>query len=170
MKFFVNVKKEGYAMKKMLLVIGLLFSLMVMAPQVCFCNEPPPGTWTIIGPPLVGTWIVDYVSGPVDGLYTYSFKFTGCCAVCFDGACHANKVSKEWTDTSTYAISEFTQEMFQDYNVQGIVSKKCNPIDATTGVEHQDAVVYTILTFGMSDIDGDGVDELVGDVVMYYWK
>jgi hypothetical protein len=79
-------------------------------------------------------------------------------------------VSIQWTDTSSLALYEFTQDMFQDYNVSGIVSKKCNPINVDTGVAYQNAVVYTFLTFGMIDIDGDGEDELVSEVVMYYYK
>jgi hypothetical protein len=155
-------------MKKIVMVSILLISFIMIAPQICFCNEPPscPLGWTIIGPPVVGTWVVDYVSGAYPN-YNLSFKFKGCCANCFDGG-KTSKVNIEWLDTLPVMPEEIELEVIQDYSIPGRGPGKCNPI--VEGTELKDLVVTTILKFdNQTDIDGDGYKELVADVVMYYW-
>jgi len=157
-------------MKKILMVSILLISFILIVPQISFCNEPPgcgANDWTIIGPPVVGTWVVDYL-GDVNGIPNLSFKFSGCCADCFD-KCTTSKVKIEWTDSALGLMPEgISQENIQDYNIPGRGTKKCNPI--VNGIELKDLVVHTILKFdNQTDIDGDGIKELVAEVVMYYW-
>ena len=117
-------------MKKILLGTMLILSMLFVVTPFASAGEPPScGGWTLIGPPLVGTWVIAYVSGPDEnGLYTLSFKFSGCCADCLEGKCNANKVSIEWTDTLMKAPGDISEGDVQNYNVQGIISKKCNPM------------------------------------------
>ena len=157
-------------MKKIVMVSILLISFILIAPQICFCNEPPVCDygWTIIGPPVVGTWVVDYV-GLVNGLPNLSFQFSGCCADCFGNCKPSCNVKMKWTDSTLGVMPKDIRLLdIQDYSIGNMAPKNCNPI--VEGTELKDLVVTTILKFdNETDIDGDGVIELVAQVVMYYW-
>jgi hypothetical protein len=159
-------------MKKILLVSILLIPLMLMTNQIAYSGVEPPDCgangWTLIGPPVVGTWVVDFV-GYLNGSPSLLFEFKGCCADCFENCKASCNVRIKWTDNILGIMPEEIRfEDVNNYNIAGRGPKNCNPI--VNGTELKDLVVTTFLKFdNQSDIDGDGVIELVTEVVMYYW-
>ena len=155
--------------KKILLVSIVLISLMFITSQIAFASEPPPcnNGYTILGPPVVGTWVLDYISG--SGPYTLNATFKGCCANCF-GDCKAScniRIEFPLYDM-VYLPEQIPITFLENLNVAGWGPKNCNPI--VGGLELKDLIIKTILKFdNQTDIDHDGKKELVADVVMFYW-
>jgi hypothetical protein len=67
-----------------------------------------------------------------------------------------------------YLPEQITRQDFLYLNIPGFGPKNCNPV--VDGTELKDWVIETILNFeNQTDINGDGKNDLVADVVMYYW-
>jgi hypothetical protein len=155
-------------MKKILLVGVLLTALMFITTPIASAGEPPPcgGPWTLLGPPVVGTLVIKYVG--TDGVNNIlSFKFKGCCADCFkrceEPSCDVIiKFEKPLYNTLPEDITEVD---LQNYNVPGWGPKGCF---SRKGGE--DLVVTNILKYEIKDKDGDGINEVFADIVMFYWQ
>lgn len=157
-------------MKKSLLVEASFIILMLVIAPIASAGEPPTGCtngYYIIGPPIVATLVVNYVSG--EGPYELKGTFRGCCAQCFDD-CRAFNVKFEVPfDNSPYLPEQYTEGSLQYLNVGAWGPKNCNP-ENESGEPIVTLIIETILKFDNTrDIDGDGWKELVADVVMYYW-
>jgi len=160
-------------MKKILLVSILIIPLMLITGQTGNAVEPPncQHGFTIIGPPIVGTFVVDLMSVNPPGspfLYTLSAEFNGCCADCFSQCKASCNVKFKFTFGLNLLPEEIPLTFVQNQNLPGFGPKNCNP--AVGGFELKDLVIHDILTFEKKDIDRDGVNELVANVVMYYWQ
>jgi hypothetical protein len=156
-------------MKKTSLVSILLISLMAITIPVGYAGEPPPCSngYALIGPPVVGTVVIKYLSG-TDPYYLLSYVFKGCCADCFQGSSggSCSKATIQFEKTLNILPEDFLPEYIQNYNVIGFGPKRCY---SKNGGE--DLVVTEILKFdNTTDIDGDGKIEAVADIVMFYWQ
>ena len=84
---------------------------------VSWVSKPFPGV-LLYADPLVSIWVVAYVIGPDgNGVYTLSFKFSGCCADCFERNCKVNKVSIGWTDMLNILPESIEEYDVRDYNM-----------------------------------------------------
>ena len=157
-------------MKKILLVSVLLTALMLITTPIASAGEPPscggPGTWTLLGPPVVGTLVIKLVGiDPPNNIL--SFKFKGCCADCFK-RCEeplCDVIIK--LEAPFYGITpdNFDPESLQNFNLIGWGPKGCF---SRKGGE--DLVITNILKFQIKDIDKDGVNEALADIVAYFWE
>jgi hypothetical protein len=154
-------------MKKILLVSILLIPLMLITTPMTYAGEPPPcGTsgWILMGPPVVGTLVIDYKSG-ADPYITNSYDFSGCCADCF-GRCNSScNVRIYFEKTLNVLPEEITAGQLLNYNVTARGPKNCF---SKQGGE--DLVIMNVLKLDYKDIDRDGMLEAVADIVMFYWQ
>jgi hypothetical protein len=156
-------------MKKILLVGILLTALMFTTIPIASAGEPPscggPGTWNLLGPPVVGTLVIKLVSIG-DPYNILSFKFKGCCADCFKRCVEPScDVIIKIEAPFAFTPDNFHPEWLQDYNLVGWGPKGCF---SRKGGE--DLVITNILKYEVKDTNGDGINEAFADIVMYYWE
>ncbi len=155
-------------MKKTLIVDLLLIPLMVIAIPIVYGVEPPPNyCYTYVGPPVIGTLVYDQYGDCDDWPYcNYNWSFTGCCGDCF-GACKAScNVKAASPLPQDFDLSSPANLINQ--TAPGWGPKNCNP--KVNGVELNSLILDTVLKFEWKNVDRDTEDELVVDLVAYYYK
>jgi hypothetical protein len=135
-------------MKKILLVSVLIITLMLITVPIASANEPPPG-FTIGGPALIGTLIVEYQ------YYGEPYYYM---TVTFRGWCKTEYVKKKYCDFPFLTgLDEITRESMLNYvwSLEG-------PPDCNSECGGEDIIITRVLKFKKTG------GKIVADVVFRF--